>query len=316
MIYWCGGEDMDFPGGTRPSRSTSTIYFITEYSRCGLFNCMAFSKPFSPAISRGWLHYYGYHSLASSTICQVGLIDSASGKGYFFGSITYGRVYIHYYNGSTKVSVGDYSTALGSGTFDIYFNYAQAGEIRIYHNRNHNSSHYYPGNLLIDGVTGFDTVAIHAGSTVSNNVISQVIVSDTDTRQMNLLTMAPTASGTVNEFTGQYSDINSTAWNDGTFMVATDPDKTAYVNLNDVGSLPGVVKAIKIATRSATNDEELDLRVGFESGGDLYLGPALGLSENFDQYEQILHKNPITDKVFTSAEMDSLQLAFRTVSTV
>ena len=315
MIYWCGGEDFDFPSGTRLSTSTDSSKFDATYSRCTLSGGRAYSKVF-PKISNGWLHCFcGASGGTSATSSYCGITTDDGITGYHIYVTQYGRMAIYRWNGSwASLAINSVNYNATTTTYDLYFDY-EGGILRLYKSRGANPYLSYTGDLSISGVDGFNRVCVYS-SNVNYSSFSQVIVSDTDTRQMNLLTMAPTASGTVNDFTGQFSDINSVAWNDGTFMVATDPDKTAYVNIADVGALTGVVKAIKVATRSATNDDELDLRVGFESGGDLYLGQALNLTGNFDLYEEILHKNPITDKVFTSAELDGLQLAFRTVSTV
>jgi hypothetical protein len=315
MIYWCGGEDIDFPSGARPVVNSASGRFRPTYSRHAIKGEFSYSKLF-PIIKKGWLHFYGgMLSGYTGGRCLVGVVDSSSSDGLWFGLGSSALPYIY------KRSEGTYTTlatrtssAVGYRSFDLFFDYSESGLVQMYISGEADPILSFSGDNLVSGVEGFTRVCINTQTSPSYGEVSEIIVSDTDTRAMSLRTLSPNAAGDVNQFTGGYADIDDETINDLDFMVATDPNLVGSVNLTAVGSLPGVPKAIKLVSRSSTSDDALDLRMGFTSNSGIYLADPLELTGNFTTYEEILHFNPLTSKVFTAAELDDIQLTFKTVS--
>ena len=109
---------------------------------------------------------------------------------------------------------------------DIFVNYAVSGQIIVYCNGVQTFT--YSGDITTNSVTSLSYVDI--GQTAFNNVFgttcrsgySEIIVSTSDTRNLSLVTQAPSAAGNTDTFTsGLFSNINQNLAN------YTSPDNSA-----------------------------------------------------------------------------------------
>ena len=317
-ILWCGGEDLDFADFTGCSMST-TLGFRSSYARAGITlgdAAAAVSNQFSGgAVTSCWVRFYQLgNGFATNKFVGLGAFGTPY-KGLWVGTGT----------SDSKVAIWKYVTSwtkLAEESGNHYVNtgllidvqlisYGATGTINVY--ANGVLAVTYTGDLSVSGVSGFDCVMLGAVSTNSNPIVSEIIVSDTDTRNFpGLKTLAPTSDGTTTDWTGAYTEVDEATISDADVNYTDTADKDQAFNVSNMPTGSFVIGAVKIACR-ATKSEDASIgkiALGYYSGSTA-VGDDQSLTTAWATYESLDLTNPVTGAAFQQSEMNDLQINVR-----
>ena len=324
-VIWCGGEDIDFNEGLIIALTTSATYFRSAYSRCAITpngNGFSRSTVFASPITSGWISshiYFVSSALGTDDNFAIGFGVRGATKGIYIGNskITSGRIAIFKYDGvtNTELAMDDGVTPYSElHKWDIQLiNYGASGTVKVFYDTTLILE--YTGDLSISGVTGFDCVAINQGGGTNEDIyISEIIVADEDTRLMSLKTLAPAASGDASEWTNGYGNIDEATLSDADTVYTATADQNFQCNLTGMPAGDFICKGVKICARMTDGVGGMGVQMGIKTNSTLDFGDTITLGGVWDSYEELYQNNPVTSNRFTPAEIEALQLAFKSVA--
>lgn len=324
-ILWCGGEDIDFPGGTV---DISTGSCRTDYARCSLSTTQTHGvvrgHPFSGgAVQSAWVSarftFPGSSTGFRRSMRIMGFADFTTGKylAIELGSSNEFSIDLITYDGSRSIldSTGTIFTASTTYKMDMQLsNYGVSSTIKVYSNGGLVLT--FNGDSSISGVTEFDCPIIGGRGDIGvSTYISEIIVSDEDTRLMSLKTLVPNAAGDLNEWSGLYTAIDEVTLSDADVIYTATRGDDFQANLTGMPAGTFKVKGVKAVVRAADSSEILGLKVGIKTNSAIHLEDAHTLEASWNILEKMFQNNPETATAFTSGEIDALQLALRCDST-
>lgn len=327
----------------RDGYARGSLYVTPNYS-------YAYSGPIvksdnsAPATSTStvWLSARVYAAGATSSwndsgsqYAVVGLVNSSNKKGLFFGY--YGSVWpytarVYRLDGSmsqlaTASAASIIAPTSSTPTIKIdlqIINYgAASGTVNLYINGAANAIATFTGDLKSSSTTTLDSVAIGQYTTVNSCVdscyprVSEIILSDTDTRGLSLATLPPNGAGdTALAWTGGtcVGILNKTGQNtdDSTSLFSsTAGDKMQCT----IGSLPAgsfSVPAVAVSGRfNKTNAGLQSVGLGLRSPSATIpdydpTATTLGAS-TFQTVQKLYTTSPFTSQAWTTTEIGTLQ---------
>lgn len=234
VIYFAGGEDVDFTViGANP---TITGAMRTGWSRCGVQNAAnsgVLDPPanrihfnFSTPLSNFWFHALFNGTSGNNTANGqqwIRFMDGANSRLMVRGTGVAGQVKV-----SKRTAAGvftDLVTSSGAPLWaasqvhqlDIHVVYGVSGSVDIYFDGNNVGS--FVGDTTTDGATTLSGGEFAEPAFVSYQH-SELIVSDSDTRSMGLVTLNSTVAGATQAWTGTATNVNGTTINDANFISA------------------------------------------------------------------------------------------------
>jgi hypothetical protein len=255
-------------------------------------------------------------SYATNTVAGVGLGKSGTNfcLGIGSGSLNQ-KLALFKFDGSTATKlVEEAGTSIpNSNTFlqiDIQvINYGVSATVNIY-TGGLGLLLSFTGDVTVGGNTSLDSVfLLRSGGTVLEG--SEIIVGDTDTRSLSLLTGAPNGNGTTQNWSNPaFTNFNPITINDAnsTFTNTTAQDEQAA--LIDIPSGTFSVVATKVAARAmaTTGAVAAHLKLGYNSGGTVGVGSSHTLTTSFTTYEDYFVNDPTTSAPFTQTSFNAVQL--------
>jgi hypothetical protein len=240
---FAGGEDSDFTMHGAMSvntNSSSSTYFASGYARESLY--------ISSSGSNGTTLPLSDYALtptfaANSTLWVHAIVSDGNGSGGY--GTNFPQLVAYSPDGVARLVVRDanstrgqwkISTVNNAGTFtdlvsmssscftgyvfnkmDFYINYSASGEVTLYCNGSQVAD--YTGNVTTNSATQINQIQF-AGDYAWNTCCeywSEIIVATTDTRNLRLATLAPSANGNNDNWdTGGVSNVNETTDNTST----------------------------------------------------------------------------------------------------
>lgn len=319
-ILWCGGEDIDFntiiPG-------TSNTYYDGSFAR----NSMIATETTNGASTNSWgpsngvnlwisckITTYGSWAVVGSWI--IGIVNEQD-CGPIIGFNDGGTALVLKNTNNTILASGSLSFTNGTDLrkLDInIINYGISGTVNVYINGIRHIT--YTGDIRpVYGATTLSKIKLYL--CVYRNYganVSEIIVADEDTRLMRLKTLVPSADGDTNDWTGAYTNVNETTLSDSTIITSPSADNTFNANLTGMPAGTFQIKAVKIATRMTTGPSGIGIQSGIKTNGNTYLGSTKQAIGYWETKEELYSINPDTGVQFTDAEIESLQIAHKTVS--
>jgi len=332
-ILWCGGEDIDFPFGNFPFNTTVGA-FRQGYARCalGVWNTATgrwdgYSKPFpGGAVQTAWLSFQLVQSSGGIAYTvnspMIGLANSANPRaGIFLGTGTANaRAAILSYDGTTATNLAE--TALyaltTNGKWDMLVsNFGSNTTITVF--LNGLSILSWTGNLTGLGFAGLDTVHVYDGAHYQYSCanLSEIIVADEDTRTMALATLAPTAAGTTDQWSGAAisgTTLGALTISDANPVYSNTAGQDEQATLTTPTAGTWGVKAVKIAARAAASTDASisKLQLGIKQAGVVSVGTAHSLLNSYTTVEDIETTNPATGAAWQYGDLSAMQLDMRT----
>lgn len=327
-ILWCGGEDIDFPLGTGIGvGGGGSSYYRTAYARCAVYNqngsglgsCRTLSFA-GGSLTSFWLHYKVYGGFSNTSIKWVGvsLNSAANGAGLYLGndSSNNAKLVLYKFDGTSYTAVA--SETGSSFSFGVLHqldmqvtNFGASSVVAVYIDGSLVIS--FSGSITISGVTAFDCCSIiqNGSGAYFYGASSEIIVADADTRGLSVMTMAPSAAGDTNNWTGAYTAVNPVTINDSSTIVVNTTGQDFEANLTDLVSGTWQIRAVKIAARAelTAGSTPTGIKLGVKTGGTLNVGGAQTPTVAFTTFESLLTQNPVTSAAWVQSDMNALQLA-------
>ena len=318
MVYWTGGEDIDFPNGATP---TYYAYHRAAFSRaamCGNGSLPVKGETFSPQTSL-WLSFWS-SPYAAYGPGYVGLGNSGSDSGLFVSTDA---------GDSTKITLvkrdAGVLTVLATGPTGYYTNaptlhkvdiqvgnYGASGTVNVWVDGFQLIS--YSGAIAATGVTNLDQVWLW-GATASVNA-SEFVVADQDTRAIQgVLTMAPVAAGTTNTWSNSgFAVVSPIGYDDSNAAYTNTAAQDAQYNLTDQPAIITQVVAVRVVARAmhTAGSTATGVALGFNSGGSVAVAATHALGTGFGTVSDLFAQNPVTSAPWGGAtEMNALQVEMR-----
>lgn len=314
-------EDIHFPNGTTPTNvDTNSGRFRAGYARFAIDNRANFARTLSlvgGAVISAWASARAYAVGAQTSNMWFGLGLNASGnKGVCIGtdSSSSTKLAIVKYDGSTRTSLATESgTSLTTGSIIKL-------DLQVTGNSGLTSCTLtaYVNSTQVATVSSIDLSALFAtldcfilGSNGGGNfVMSEFIVADGDTRTLSVVTHAPTAAGSANNWTGAYTDISENVISDATLNFVNTTAQSVQYNVNDLPSGTFAVKSVSIASRMAISGANVPtgVKLGLLISATEYLDSAHTLTSTFTTYERLMTTSPATSAAFSMSEINAMQL--------
>lgn len=314
-ILWAGGEDVDFPNGgvCRIGGGVRAGYARHSIATCNAA-LLPVSLPFSGgAVTSVWMSAYiwGADNVSHK---YVGLTRSGTTSSLFVGTSASGmtKVALWKFDGTTWTELAAESTGTlvydGSAKWDMQvIGYGASATVNIYINGSLTPRVTYTGNVLAGSATNLDSVILKGSGNWSS--VSEIIVADSDTRKLSLVTLAPNAAGDANQWAGTYSNINVEANTDATTISDTTSGDIFRCNVSDLPSTSVQVLAVKVAARmTQTAPGIASAALGVKTNASVSVPSAAALPGVWGTIETFYLTNPITSGAWTPADVNALQI--------
>jgi hypothetical protein len=340
-ILWCGGEDIDFYyTDFCPDVTTSSGQYRSANARCGLVTANGDNYLGGANTYDAYSGCDGYYSSPWGDGEQTDFwatfrcsLYNSSGTAYdsyiFFlcnaGSTTNkwglwkksGKLWLSKeVSGSwSDIKSGENTDCVLNGNqekFDVYIKYDDTeGEISVYYSGELRLS--YTGDTTLSGISGLDQCGFLGNYYYLHYAISEVIIADEDTRDMELVTLAPNASGESNTFsTGSYTDVDEVTLNKTDSIWADSNGEAILLNLGSL-STQRYVRAVKVNALGINGLSSFGIKTGIKTNSVIYSGETRSCDPSWEPVEALYQKNPATDSYFTSGEINSLQAYVKAV---
>ena len=330
-ILWCGGEEIDFYPRSQVFVSTSTSY-KKSLARCSVyFNNSGFGYiDLDAALPETfWVHFnYGLTSggtssvFTSSVCCVRESLISSSGiyiRRYHSGVNSPVYFKLAYYDGSfTDLTGTGESLGYGVHQVDLNVKYAVNGFINLFVDNQLYLS--YAGDTTVGEATSLSTLKFfnnyNVGTESAEFHFSEIIVADESTRLMRLNTLVPNSVGDTNTWTNDYDSIDEADFNESETVYTDAIEQDFQCNFTD-GEMPAsnfICKAVAVSVSAADGVGGVGLQSGIKTNSAVHLGNTKSLDLYWKPVKEIYQVNPETSNPFTPAEIDALQLAFRSKS--
>lgn len=341
-----GAEDMHFSPIAVPISDTTVGRFRAGYARCALqsANPVAASRSApSPnqVLGRGWRIPSSYGIVAGNFWFTAriynGPSDTVGGSGQFWNALSAGdvcRLQLRRpgnfsFSGTPtfdliKVDAAGNSTFLATSTgalvtnavtkIDINLNYSTNGFFRLYADGDLILS--YTGDVTTDGVTALTGIDLGSWSTANNGYTdwSEVIWDTTDTRSMGLVTVAPTGAGSLQQWTGTFSDVTQITNNDLSFNSAGSAGLEQLYNNNSLPTGEFSIVDFTSTARAATSGTPAHYDFELVTHAATYDSPNQAPISSLSLQYYFWTTNPNTGLPWTISEINVLQQGMKSVA--
>jgi hypothetical protein len=334
LPLFVGGERDDFievlTGTTVSSNaahSTNTAHYRTAYARAAVgvqhgssnnstyLRTPAFTPRSSMSVTARF--YFSSAQVAGAVWLWLGTGGSARLRLAQVSSTSGSLFRLEKFDGTTPTTLATSSVGIVTNTLcrvDCIVEYGVSGRVRVYINQE--LALDYSGDVTAAGTAALDTAAFLSAATGSLTYWSEVIVHPNNTRAMSLRTLVPDAVGDASEWVGAYTDLDEITASETDFAASASVGQVMAVNCTGmpagvtgvtVAALKVTASAIKGGTGPAT------LALGVRSGGTTAFAPARPLDVVYSTgaISEYWETNPVTGQAWTAANIDALQLAFR-----
>lgn len=322
-IYARGAEDFSVITAGSVYVSTTAGYFRSGFARCGICGSgpnLYSALTFTPQTSL-WLGCRLYNASGASTATKViGLLkDNTSAVGLWLANdIGAGTFMLQKYDGSTWTTLAT-TPFIGNQLLQVVMqviNFGGSATVNVWINGVLVIN--YVGSTAIAGMTNISAYGIGASTTGNSPWISEVIVADSDVRNLGVVFRAPSGTGSTDAWaSGAYTDVNEVSNNDAT---VNNTDTAGQDQQYALGAMPAGVFAFRdvapAARVSRTSDATATkLKLGVNTGGTVEVGAAAdpGTAPVYQEYS-FGAINPATGNAWTSTEIANLQLDLQSAS--
>lgn len=328
-ILWCGQEEIDFAANTGFSVNTSGAnYFRTGYARAGLVPATGagayLGMSFPAARTSFWYTFRVWSPLIGSAQRFFAFTNGGADRlGLKCSGASPSTVKLVTWNGAAETTLATSTLTIANsvGTarkFDLQVDsYGATATVRLYVDGTLFIE--YSGDVTAGGATNLDGAVFRASSTSTGYYwsYSEVILADEDTRLFSLATLAPSAAGDANAWTGDYTAIDEVTLDDSDVIYTDTADLDFLCALSDLPAGTFTVKAVRIAARAAMGASGISgVKLGIKSGGTVDVDAAHTLTASWatPAIERLMAQNPVTANNWTTSEVDALQIALRSAT--
>lgn len=303
--YFVGGEDHDFSKlGNTSTDTATTAARRSAYSRCSLLVGPTpglgegYTGKLSTDVSSFWITARAYFKTYSSNRELLSIRDSTGVKRLLLLT-SGGAGSFSLYKGAASGSqtlLQNSSNSLPIATLikiDInVVNYGASGTVSMYVDGTLIIS--YTGNIQTDSATVLSSFTL--ANSGDNSYWSEVIVSDNDTRNMSVVTLAPAANGNSFSWTGSYASVNEVSLDDGTLITSATVGDLAQMTVGSSGiNATMSIKAVAVTARAARGSTgPQNVKMNVRTGAADYFSPTVALNTVLDRAQGVFVNNPST----------------------
>ena len=269
-----------------------------------------------------WVTYYIRNDQGSSLsstytgIFMLQTLGDATGDGGMYIKHGQGSMTLYVHNGSSYVSQGSFSVTNNTlYRIDVRFKIdASAGAAYVYLN----------GELILSG-TGLDTTAkitevnaigFYQTGPLTTSTYSAIIAADETTRGMDLIPLAITGNGTLTDWTGDYTDIDETGYDDGDFIASTTGGDQETYTFDLTVPNGYVINSIVVSARMANYGDLVSgiKAITYQSATAYDMATYSGIEFLPDHNQIISDTNPATGLAWLEADITGGELGFETIA--
>jgi hypothetical protein len=189
---------------------------------------------------------------------------------------------------------------------DFFFNYSTTGTLTMYINGAQVGT--YSGDITTNGITQLAGTYQGTASTSSGNTYgySECILADGDTRDLSVVTCAATGAGSTDQWTGTYTNVNSTTVNDSVFDTTTTSGNVQLYTMSGIttGNFDILTLVTNIrATQGAGSLSQIALAQ--EISGTQHVTSSKNFPTSFGPVQFIQELNPATGQPWTQSDVNA-----------
>lgn len=348
-ILWVGGEPLDFPVGPGSvgftTSGTTAASFRSTYTRGSVYvkdsGSAAYSNPISGTVASSsstvWLSARVY--VPGSNACNgstwgsnykiVGLVNSANKNGLWFGYTGCSGSFKAgiYKDGSSIVDAASatlYNSTLHKIDLQITNYSATTGVVNLYLDNGTSPVATLSGTgIASSSTTTLDSVGIGALGTYAGCLdsclprVSEIIVSDTDTRNLSLATLPTSANGDTTEWTGNCTTLSkSSGIDDSTTVLSSTSGQRQQCTMGALPTGSFQVLAFGLSARVVKSISGIGyFSLGVKSNSTLYEPTAVAIPGAFSLVQTLMNTNPTTSAAWTTTELGSVQFNLKSSDT-
>lgn len=332
-ILFAGGEDIDFTSIGSVTVSTTAGTFRSGYARAAMQFFGSTPGALDPAPNRIltqavtaqtslWMHAYLVQTTAVSTTSNVQIMCAYSPDGVvrlcFRGTGSVGQVKLTKYD-SSRTATDLVTCTLGgwpvfSAKTDWFINYAVSGHSTLYANGVNVCD--YAGDVTTNSTTTLNQFYFGEAVSAQTTNWSEVIISTTDTRDMNLFTCYPNANGTTMAWSGAYTNVNPATINDTSSITTGSNNLVAEFTCPSIPSGAFTVPAVASAARlqiGGTGPQNFQFVTRPGTGSTDYFSGSVAGTVVFSNNFQIQATNPATSASWSLTDITGFQQGLKSI---
>ena len=190
--------------------------------------------------------------------------------------------------------------------FDCNFNYSTTGFITLYINSSLVFS--YSGDITTDGQTqlGGTYHGCLAVGNGNNTSWSECIVADGDTRDLSVVTCSASGTGTTDQWTGAYTNVNQIAVNDANFDTTTTSGDVQLYTMTGITTGNFDILTLVTNIRATQGAGALThIALAQEISGTQYVTSPKNFPTAFGPVQFIQELNPATGQLWTQSDVNA-----------
>jgi hypothetical protein len=313
-ILWAGNEDIQF--GDRSSiysfGGTAGTHYRSSYVRGAVQLSLGSGSWLKSATATAAADVWAAARLSASAFSTTlpVIVFLRNGSEVFrvrCGASTAGLWEV-YQNSTVRAAAG--SGALSTSTLykiDVHYLCSASGYVRVY--KDGAATPWIEAAIDTSGWGNIDQIQfLSVGSSGNLTYVSECIFATEDTRNLSILTLAPTGAGDYNTFDGgAYSDVDETLVDTGDALYSGTNNQGVNFALSDPPAGNFAVKQVRMtafAVRGTTGPSRFGVGVRFVGN---YPGDNLDLGTNWAAYTSVWNLNPYTSLGWTVQNITDLQ---------
>lgn len=326
-------ESLHYPMGA-PSHSTTSSNFDSTAADAAVSTATTYAAAqlvMPSAIATGWLHFHLFMNnfgagdsgalitfRSSATAGELRIRASGSGA---TSNVIYMQV--------DKTTNGTTWTQLGTATFGLQYNVTARWDVQVNLASSGGYVRIYRNGFLLFEFTGdtstqtntFDRVEFGGTRESTDPRFSEIVLASVNTIDWKMQTQKPNGAGNYTAWTGAYTTIDETTYDDGDYTYSNvNNDKFSYNFENTSSTVQGgrevkalvAQAAVFIPPTSTPGDMRYFLRI---SSTD-YETSDLNLTADgaYNRATYIWETSPATSAAWATAAIDSAEVGFKAVA--
>lgn len=326
-ILFAGTSLSDFTLGGSPTEYTSSNKdtYVAEGIQCA-GNTQSIARLDLPvSYDDIWVSFYMAHSGGTGTV-QTGIsfygtafsttnplvrLNGGSGNTTMFGE---------YWNGTAMTNFATSLTSSGMNglhRYDIHCKIADSGGVFEVYRDGVLDLSWAGGDTKYTVATGVNRITFGTAG-VGTTQFSAIIVATEDTRAMRMTQQLPNAAGALSQWSGAYTDIDETGFNDADLIstsVTGNISTFAFPAINAAFNSPSyeVAAVIESIRASSSVAADTDVAAVIRTSGTNYESGALGVNASVGTFQHVWNVNPNTSLAWTYSQASGAEIGVKQV---
>lgn len=324
MTILFGGGEISAVIPSDSSVTENALYYNSSFARtavkCSGSTNYAEGLP-SAAGTNIWIHFdIATDPIASSTSANRFIWYDSSGNERI--KINYAdtttQLVVQYWNGASFTSLTAITVGIDGVRQTIDMNVvcnSASGSINVYIA---GTNRLNSGTIDLSTTTDLKKFRFY-GATISSLTtdtwFSQVIVADESTIGWRLATFYPSGAGATSSWTGAYTDIDETSYNDADFINSATANQVSTFAQTGPAMTGYTVKAVIVAARAKRGSSgPANLQLALRSAGTDYFSASHALGLGYTAEQNVWETNPATGAAWVNTAISAIQPGVKSIT--